>query len=633
MIKETRTDNYITIESYLSLNQSGHLADDSNGRNIAVDAIATPENGFRNNISERSFSGKIVHAIAARKNSGSIVIGLSSTSDSRKSAVLKHISGELLSVPDTKAVWFNPLNYTDEFQLSKAFFDVLSESVSTSASNSSDNSLSKLLSNYSDMLLHGGNMSFKSVSNEKNGKTTGQFSILNTGIIKKRIDQALEIRKNRIVILINNVDKLERPSLASLFRLIRLNASFPYFLYVIALDKDKVADTLGNFQGARNFNAGRQLLNKIVQLFIDIPEFTLRSDGNKQQIRAAKEKKVSEVKIPPESHKDTNFRQITEGEQTLETEIETLFDQIEYSDRGLVKSRIEKLSGSFDSEDLIQAMISAVGNLSENTKIALIRGLSSAAGSFRNPETLFSFSSIFSHPAVLIFRILRSIEDSSKRFDIAREVLSESQPVSFAFECFRWISSAPEISNEEMLFDQKSTAELGEIISQRIALNANQGPVYVTTPKEAPFLLSVWSYLSGKEVTENYLRSTFKEDKNNIIYFLKCFMPETKDNISKTSVNESIFNLDQFDRIAKLVEPKTVFSSLLESLGEDFLLDNSTTESIQNLIGKKFAETYKTFNFTQAPVSNEPEVLRKDTSTDYRRKLLIVKKGIYRPLA
>jgi hypothetical protein len=184
-------------------------------------------------------------------------------------------------------------------------------------------------------------------------------------------------------------------------------------------------------------------------------------------------------------------------------------------------------------------------------------------------------------------------------------------------------------SEEERLFSVSVEEELGKIIAGRISEFAGREPLYISAPKETPFLLSAWSYLSGRETTESYLTRSFAESKNNIVSFLKCYLP---DNSGLQS--EITWGLDQFSSIANVIEPKDVFKSLLDNLGEDFLIDNEGGSDISEKIARKFAKTYKSFNFLNSPGPESEGVnyLRKETADDNRRKVTIVKKGIYKPI-
>lgn len=84
---------------------------------------------------------------------------------------------------------------------------------------------------------------------------------------KTEIDDALAGFKRRVVVFIDDVDRLE-PDLTTLFfRMVRLNANFNNVIYVLAFDRQVVEQHMAH--GAPGF--GREYLEKIIQVSYNIP--------------------------------------------------------------------------------------------------------------------------------------------------------------------------------------------------------------------------------------------------------------------------------------------------------------------------------------------------------------------------
>lgn len=83
---------------------------------------------------------------------------------------------------------------------------------------------------------------------------------------RARIEKTLAALGKPIVIVIDDIDRLTTPEIRDIFRLVRLTASFPNLIYVVAFDRGRVEDALAE-QGV----PGRDYLEKILQLAIDLP--------------------------------------------------------------------------------------------------------------------------------------------------------------------------------------------------------------------------------------------------------------------------------------------------------------------------------------------------------------------------
>lgn len=83
---------------------------------------------------------------------------------------------------------------------------------------------------------------------------------------RARIEKTLAALAKPILIVIDDIDRLTTPEIRDIFRLVRLTASFPNLIYIVAFDRGRVEDALAE-QGV----PGRDYLEKILQLAIDLP--------------------------------------------------------------------------------------------------------------------------------------------------------------------------------------------------------------------------------------------------------------------------------------------------------------------------------------------------------------------------
>lgn len=83
---------------------------------------------------------------------------------------------------------------------------------------------------------------------------------------RERLIKKLQELDAPIVVILDDVDRLSTAEIRDLFKLVRLTASFPNIIYIVAFDRKRVEQALTD-EGA----PGRDYLEKILQLGIDLP--------------------------------------------------------------------------------------------------------------------------------------------------------------------------------------------------------------------------------------------------------------------------------------------------------------------------------------------------------------------------
>ena len=71
--------------------------------------------------------------------------------------------------------------------------------------------------------------------------------------------------------MIDDVDRLDKDELHAVLRLIRQVADFKNCIYIVAMDVDMVAKSIGDYHGKGSMQDGRKFLDKIVQVPISLP--------------------------------------------------------------------------------------------------------------------------------------------------------------------------------------------------------------------------------------------------------------------------------------------------------------------------------------------------------------------------
>ena len=218
------------------------------------------------------------------------VLGLSGTWGSGKTSFLKLVRNELQSgVNKQVVIEFNPWLYASHEQLIREYF----EQLRTALGVRKDGKLGKLLIQYADAIASEGVTALSLVIPQltavnavipfansleafvirrvlqKAGEMigSGEKTIVQ---LRDEISEVLAERNQNIVVIIDDVDRLESGEIRLLFKLVNSTASFPRITYILSYDSDVVTAALSEVQGID----GALYLEKIVQLPLELPPLT-----------------------------------------------------------------------------------------------------------------------------------------------------------------------------------------------------------------------------------------------------------------------------------------------------------------------------------------------------------------------
>jgi len=109
--------------------------------------------------------------------------------------------------------------------------------------------------------------------------------------LRDKVRTALGKLSAPIVVVLDDIDRLPSQEIRDVFKLVRLTASFPQIIYLLAFDRTQVEKAL-NDQGI----PGRSYLEKIIQLAVDLP--ALSDDLLTSQITGAIDTALSGIQSP-----------------------------------------------------------------------------------------------------------------------------------------------------------------------------------------------------------------------------------------------------------------------------------------------------------------------------------------------
>lgn len=236
----------------------------------------------------KHFSQRIAQIIVSRTDKESIVIGIHAPWGEGKTSVLNMIEEELSKhapkndrtlMNDNIIVFkFNPWRFPDEHQLLKNYFYNLAEKVDSSLETKREK-VGNWIKKYADMLspvdaiqlkYEGVDIKPKTVEAVKN---IGEIlSESNLDKVKGKLAQLLDETDKRIVVMMDDIDRLDKEEIQAIFRLVKLTADFPNTVYILSCDIERVAEALAEKYGSKE--AGKSFLEKIIQLSLPLPPLT-----------------------------------------------------------------------------------------------------------------------------------------------------------------------------------------------------------------------------------------------------------------------------------------------------------------------------------------------------------------------
>lgn len=225
------------------------------------------------------FAGRIAETLISRRSPDSIVVGLYGRWGEGKSTVLNFIRRAIGKVPDKVVVLnFNPWRFPDENQLLVSFFGALAELIDTKLHTKGERAAS-LFSKYFVPLIPSVSAGPVSVDVGKGlGELSGKIQP-DIDELRERIEKLIGKSGKRIVIILDDIDRLEKKQIQAVFRLVKLTADFKQTAYLLAFDDKMVSRAIGEMfesgtettADGRTLQAGQSFLEKIIQVPLRLP--------------------------------------------------------------------------------------------------------------------------------------------------------------------------------------------------------------------------------------------------------------------------------------------------------------------------------------------------------------------------
>lgn len=224
----------------------------------------------------RDFAIKMGKSLIETSAKDGFCVGVYGPWGSGKTSVINMILEEIENIEVDEelkpiVLTFNPWNFSTSDQLIQQFFLLLSDRFS-SMKNTKLSKIGAEIKKYSDMLdVFGDYGKALKVGGSFLGNILARGTVRGTADISKQKELVINLlseQKRKVIIVIDDIDRLGNEEIRLIFQLVNAVAKFPNTIYLLAFDQEIVARALTEVQNYDGF----RYLEKIIQVPIHIPE-------------------------------------------------------------------------------------------------------------------------------------------------------------------------------------------------------------------------------------------------------------------------------------------------------------------------------------------------------------------------
>lgn len=221
------------------------------------------------------FAKQVAESICKMAPREGFVIAIYGQWGSGKSTLLNFIIHHITQMPEKFQpiiVRFNPWWFSGQEDLTKRFFSQLQAVLGKEGFSKDD--ATKLMADFSDLVSEVPIIPYAS-----SGKVLSKLirpKPKDVTDLKEKIAKSLIEKNKRILVIIDDIDRLNSEEVRQIFRVIKAVADFPNITYLVAFDKRVAIKALKKTQGI----SGEDYLEKIVQVPFELPipnKYSLRN--------------------------------------------------------------------------------------------------------------------------------------------------------------------------------------------------------------------------------------------------------------------------------------------------------------------------------------------------------------------
>lgn len=225
-----------------------------------------------------TFSDQLAKAIYEYKDNTGLVVGLFGKWGTGKTSIINMTENEINQLAESSEnkpviVRFDPWNYSDKDNLISIFFKCLKNSIDLQEDVEFKNKIGGFLREYADAfdalalipMIGSGLAAVLKTICKVNGEKL--IEVPDLRIAKEKLESKLVEANKKIIIIIDDIDRLTNSQIRDIFQLVKQVADFPNVIYVLLMDRDIVRSALKEVHNI----SGDEYLEKIIQIPFEIP--------------------------------------------------------------------------------------------------------------------------------------------------------------------------------------------------------------------------------------------------------------------------------------------------------------------------------------------------------------------------
>jgi hypothetical protein len=213
------------------------------------------------------FARHLADTICERRSADSLVIGLYGKWGAGKSSVLNFIQAELAGT-EVLTVYFNPWRFEGEEQLLLGFFAELSAALENVTTDAARQAAQQALAGYAKKVVTKLQLLDRDPTADSLKELKSQAKLEG---LKQQVNELLRTLGKRVLVLIDDIDRLSSHEIHAILRLVKLTGDFHYTTYLLACDDKVVAQAISERYAGGSEKTGRRYLEKIIQVPLRLP--------------------------------------------------------------------------------------------------------------------------------------------------------------------------------------------------------------------------------------------------------------------------------------------------------------------------------------------------------------------------
>lgn len=243
-------------------------------------------NKSEDTLGRKYFASRLAEAILTLTCKDNINIGLYGDWGTGKTSILNMTIEEIDILREKSKInnipiiiKFEPWNISDESNLIIQFFKLLNEELKIKNNSKFYKHLGEIIVDYSSTLemaevipIFGSYSKFIGIFGKYLGRQLGNNSEKSISNVKNKLEKELSKLNHKILIVIDDIDRLSNKQIRMIFQLVSSIAGLPNMVYLMAMDKGVVERALEEVQNCN----GELYLEKIIQIPFEIPKLNHR---------------------------------------------------------------------------------------------------------------------------------------------------------------------------------------------------------------------------------------------------------------------------------------------------------------------------------------------------------------------